>query len=573
MDVPVSKEFDDIYFSRDDGLAESRFVFLEGNGFPAAFKGKEHLVIAETGFGTGLNYLTLRALLEKHAPDLPLHFISFEKYPLSKDEIAASLAHWKDEFPNAFDELLVHYPLRIPCIHDLRLSEKHRLTLVFGDINDTLPQIGHVAVDAWFLDGFNPAKNPAMWSQTVFENMARLSAPHATFATFTAAGFVKRGLREVGFDVQKTEGFGRKRERLVGTFQGEGADIPTSPFQGKRVAIIGGGIAGCAAAYEAQIAGAKVTLFEAGDTLAGGASGNPRGMINPRFSKLKSDEADFYMEGFARTIKLARQIAKDNDIDYAETGALHLITNTDKEERFKGTCSNWGWHTDHMELVNADEASQIAGIPLEHGALYLPQSASLHPPAFCAALAKGAEIRLLAPVKNIVKAANGWSVDGEAFDIVILAGGPETSALSPVVLPETHTVRGQLSYIEVNETSLPLKCNLHYGGYISVARDGMHVVGSTFQRWLVGTEVREEDHKYIINNLEEAVPALKNVKIVGGRAALRTSAKSRFPLFGALDGGLYVSTAHGSHGLVSASVAARRMINPLEQEKRLMVKG
>lgn len=219
--APRSKEFNDVYFSVQDGLAESRYVFLKSNMLPARWLERKSFVIAETGFGTGLNFLATCALFEDtHGAMDNLHFISFEKFPLRAEQIAEYLAPWRHEFPDLLDRLVACYPLITPGFHRIEFSSGVTLTLIFDDINDAIPKLD-TSVDCWFLDGFRPATNPDMWTDTVFENMARLSGDGATFATFTAAGFVKRGLMDAGFDVQKIKGFGQKREMLVGSYQGE----------------------------------------------------------------------------------------------------------------------------------------------------------------------------------------------------------------------------------------------------------------------------------------------------------------------------------------------------------------
>lgn len=213
-----SEQFDDVYFSVQDGLAETRHVFLDGNNLPDAWYGQEHFTICETGFGTGLNFLAAVKLWQ----DTPveqrpknLYFISFEKYPLSQDYIATHLAHW-DELSHILDLLLAKYPTDLSQKkYELEIMDGVKLTLYFGDINQTIPTL-NTPIDCWFLDGFKPSSNPDMWSDTVFQNMARLSHKNSTFATFTAAGFVRRGLSAVGFDVRKVKGFGRKREMSVG---------------------------------------------------------------------------------------------------------------------------------------------------------------------------------------------------------------------------------------------------------------------------------------------------------------------------------------------------------------------
>lgn len=210
--------YDDVYFSVEDGLAETRHVFLDSNNLPAAWSGKQSFTICETGFGTGLNFFAVWDLFERTAaPEAALHFISFEKHPLSAAKIRGALSHWVDDFGDKIEAFLAQYPLAIPGFHRVQLSPRIMLTLIFGDVNDAMPDLS-ASVDCWFLDGFRPATNPDMWSEEVFANMARLSAENASYATFTAAGDVRRGLAVAGFSVEKIAGFGRKREMICGHY-------------------------------------------------------------------------------------------------------------------------------------------------------------------------------------------------------------------------------------------------------------------------------------------------------------------------------------------------------------------
>ncbi len=214
MDVPRSEMFDDVYFSAEDGLAETRHVFLDGNGLPDAWGGCDEFTICESGFGTGLNLLAVAKLWqESKGKPKKLRFISFEKYPLERAYIGAHLERWSELSSVLSVFLTVYQEGRFT------LFDGFDVELIFGDVNEKLPRLD-IDVNCWFLDGFKPSSNPDMWSEAVFSNMARLSDNGASFATFTAAGFVRRGLEAQGFGVRKVSGFGRKREMIVGSYEG-----------------------------------------------------------------------------------------------------------------------------------------------------------------------------------------------------------------------------------------------------------------------------------------------------------------------------------------------------------------
>lgn len=206
--LPVSTRFDDPYYSRENGLAESRHVFLDGNDLPTRFSTAPDFHIAELGFGTGLNVLAAVALWNTFEPSGILRITSFERYPLDVDEMTRALTPWQD-ISTLVDDLLQAWPSSRIALPNAEL------TVLPGDVNEALPAWGGSA-DAWFLDGFAPSRNPEMWTDQVLGEVGKHTNPHGTFATYTAAGFVRRGLQSAGFSVQKRRGFGRKREMLVG---------------------------------------------------------------------------------------------------------------------------------------------------------------------------------------------------------------------------------------------------------------------------------------------------------------------------------------------------------------------
>lgn len=222
---PYSGIFNDIYFSSENGLLETEHVFIHGNQLPVRWMNlaSPDFTIIETGFGTGLNFLCAAAHWLKNTPKSAiLHFISIEKFPLTAEDFAVALQHWKNLKPLA-DELISLYPQLLQS-GSIELYERRIvLTVHFADAGDAIRDI-HGKADAWFLDGFAPAKNPEMWQPALFEFMAEHSGIGSSFATFTSAGFVRRGLKAAGFQVEKQPGFGRKREMMTGIYTGLGHD-------------------------------------------------------------------------------------------------------------------------------------------------------------------------------------------------------------------------------------------------------------------------------------------------------------------------------------------------------------
>jgi len=549
-----SAQFDDIYFSPDDGLAETIHVFLQGNNLPDAWAGRERFVIAETGFGTGLNFLAAWDLFEKTAgAEQSLHYVSFEKYPLQWAEIEPALAPWAEIFGPKLHRMRDVYPLRVPGYHRIVINARVTLTLIFDDVNDAIPDLDiPCGVDAWFLDGFAPAKNPDMWSEILFSHMARLSAPDARVATFTAAGFVKRGLRDAGFTVSKARGYGRKRDMLVGQIVKEDATSPAAP---QRIAIIGAGLAGTAAAYVLKQAGLTPTIFEAGNDIATGASGNDTGLFNPRFSAHRNADSDFFTAAFAQIVRIVRAAP---DIDYNPCGSLHLIVDEEKDKQLQGTLKNWHWPEEHMRLVSAAEASTLAGVSVKQSALYLPDAGTLSPRALCHYYAQGVDVRLNHPVNDV-------DALRKDYDAVIVACGVAAKDFDGLEWLPLSTVRGQITQIEPTEVTRQIKTNLCYGGYIAPARGNIQTLGATFQQWQIDTDVKDEDHQQNIDHLQKILPG-PAPHVTGGRTSLRTSSQDRLPVIGKIKDSVYVSTAHGSHGIISSLTAAYVLLD-------LMVNG
>ncbi|NCC20909.1 MAG: FAD-dependent oxidoreductase [Alphaproteobacteria bacterium] len=586
--APRSEIFDDIYFSPEDGVAESRYVFLEGNGLPGAWRGRARFTICETGFGTGLNFLLAADLFGRTANGQRLDYRSFEKYPLTADDIGLFLMPLTQPSPNRGEggarcaegagsmlaKLVKKYPLRIPGFHPLEFGPV-RLVLMFDDVNKALPELD-ASVDAWFLDGFAPSKNPDMWSETLFKEMARLSGPGASFATFTAAGVVKRGLAAAGFHIERIKGFGQKKHMLKGTLispfpSGEGRGEGTPQVQ--KIAIVGAGLAGTACAWLLRKHGVKSVIFEASQDVAGGASGNATGIFNPRFSQGRTAESEFYSSAYALAIRTMQELSETNDIGYRRLGSLHLVNSPEKQKRFRSVAESWGWHSDHMRYVDSDEASRVAHVKVPHEALYLPDSGSVSPASMCAAYADGIDVKLGVQlmVGDIERVGENWRVLGEEYDAIILACGEGAKWFRETSWLPVHTVRGQIIQVEDSGFADDLVCNICYGGYISPGESGVHTLGSTFQKWLTTTDIREEDNDEIIARFTGALPRAEDVNVTptAARAGLRTASQDHFPIAGSVPDltswklgqdkdvpNLYLTTAHGSHGIVSSIAAA-----------------
>ncbi|TAJ64275.1 tRNA (5-methylaminomethyl-2-thiouridine)(34)-methyltransferase MnmD, partial [Brevundimonas sp.] len=293
--APRSGRFDDVYFSREDGLAETRAVFLAGCGLPGGWAGRERFTVAELGFGTGLNIAALLDLWRREgSPGGRLHLFSIEGFPLAREEAARALSAWP-ELAEAAEALLAVWPEPRPGFHRLDLPAFNAvLDLAVGEVDRALAQWTGRA-DAWFLDGFAPSSNPAMWSDAVMDAIAARSAPGARVATFTVAGSVRRALGERGFEVAKRPGHGRKRERLEAWLPAAADEAAAVPS----VAVVGAGIAGAALARAFADTGLRATVIEA-DRPGAGASGFPAALVTPRLDAGDSGIAALFAQALER---------------------------------------------------------------------------------------------------------------------------------------------------------------------------------------------------------------------------------------------------------------------------------
>lgn len=567
----ISDIYDDIYFSTHDGIAETQHVFFEGNGLINQWpENTPNIVIAETGFGTGLNFLLTWQLFKQQAkPGQTLDFISFEKHPLTADDIKKTLHHWNESLDHTIEPLCQKLPLRIEGIHPINIAPNMRLILVYGDINQTITNID-ADVDYWFLDGFTPSKNPDMWTQTVFDNMARLSHRGTKLATFTAASHVRKGLTDAGFDVERKKGFAHKRHMLCGQMN-NGDNKQPAKAPGKTI-IIGGGIAGMCMHARLNAAGIENYVYEA-NTIASGASGNAIAMLNPKLTAKRTPHSDYYSSAYALALNHYRVLHDSYDIQYKQCGTLHLQTDADKTRRFNGYCTALGWHKDHIQRIDKHDASTQTHQSIETSALYYPDAAIASPKQACEAqrsshVFENKKISKILYINDMWFLFNHNDEEIDSAETLILTAGYEAASLLPSNAPPLSAVRGQVTHIQ---TDRPTHSNICYGGYVTPPdKKGTVMMGASFQPWDDDPSVRDSDHAENTEKLSVHLPDLaQSTTIIGGWTGFRTSSKDRFPIIGPVVGGdhpnLYLNTAHGSHGMISAPYAAEIIVSMITE--------
>jgi len=541
---PRSGRFGDVYFSRDDGLAETRAVFLEGCGLPDAWMGRDHFTAAELGFGTGLNIAALLDLWRRTRPEGGrLHIFSIEGFPLTAAEAARALGAWP-ELAEATEALIANWPAATPGFHRVDLPGFDAvLDLAVGDAAWALEQWSGAA-DAWFLDGFSPALNPGMWSPEVMALIAERSAPGARLATFTVAGAVRRGLAGQGFIVEKRPGHGRKRERLE-------AHLPSAfePSPPPRVAVIGAGIAGASVVRALKAQGVRAVVFE-GERPGAGGSGFPAALVTPRLDAGDHGIAALHAQALERAAHLYASIPD------AVTGhsVLQLPQAPRDAARFEKIARQPIWNDEDMAVLDEGAASAVAGEATGQGGLLMKGAFALRPAAVLSNWLSDAEMRS-ERVTRLERADGRWRLIGEAdvvlgeVDAVVLAAGWGSAALLEGFdqTPRLSPVRGQADWIDGDATVHPMA----WGGYAVPTGQGV-LFGATHDRGDTDATPREDDSARNLATLEARLPELaKRIAAAGpvqNRAAVRATTPDRLPVAGALDDGLYVLGGLGSRG-------------------------
>lgn len=570
--TPVARDFDDPYFSRQDGLAESGYVFLQGNELPARFaalRDGERFAIGETGFGTGLNLLLAAGLFLDQAPaGARLDLFSVEKHPLTQADLTQALSHWP-ALAGMAKTLLDQYPPPCPGFHRLWLAPNIALTLMFGDATALWTQCS-ARIDAWFLDGFAPARNPDMWQPSLFEALARHSQPGATLATFTAAGFVRRGLAEAGFVMRKIDGFGHKRHMLAGRFGGDLAAQTQQQNRG-RALIAGAGLAGSTTARALAQRGWQVTVLDPLG-IAKGASGNLAGVVYSTPSAHLTAQNRFYQNSYLHALRWLHRHdfprTRLQQGDGALNGVIQHYVSEKQRDKIQQASAAGVWPSETLEA--GEQQAEL------HGGGYL------NPPAWCAHLLDHQAITVRKA--GIIQIASGAPAtvtldDGQRLqaDAVIIATAGAARALlidgaTPDWLP-LKQIRGQVSYCQATTASTAWQQARCHGGYLTPRLgNGLHCVGATFDLHHDDADARDGDDQANLAQLRTFLPeqwqALggDHIEVVDRRVAFRCQSSDFLPLAGAFPDsrsvslsplpGLWLNIAHGSRGITGTPLCA-----------------
>jgi len=617
---PFSPLFGDLYFNTDQGIEESRYVFVEGNQLIDRWSvyQDDKFCIAETGFGTGLNFLLTCLLFDNFLNDNPnaklkrLFFSSFEKYPLNKDDLQAALQKWPT-LSSYVQPLLDQYPLPLVGCHRLHFNNI-TLDLWFGDVQATLPTLyiqQQGLFDCWYLDGFAPSKNPDMWNEELFRLIAKSCKKNATLATFTAAGFVKRGLQSAGFTIKKRKGYGKKREMLIGHIEQQLVTINYAQHQrgcksnqNKEVAIIGGGISSACLTLALLKRGYEVTLYCKDTELGCGASGNQQGALYPLLNKQHDALSQLFANSFLYARHYVQSINQTDPFDFDFSGLLQLYYDTAAGKKLDKIVQA-DLPTTLVKIVSAEETDNLAGLEIGQQALLYSLAGWLSPKQMVDAIFTKAQrtgrltIKLNHCLTNFEQKDSRWLCEFNEYktdhDLLILTTAMHSLNFEQCKALPLSAARGQVSHIESNEQLQNLKITLCHEGYLTPINNGRHCMGATFKRHTMDETFSALEQIENKNKLEKCIHNKNWVEKIEtshqhANVGIRCTTRDHFPYMGSVPdyqkckllyqnaqktmpkdnapfhNNLYILTGLGSRGLNTAPLLAETLASQINGE-------
>jgi len=550
--TPFSEAYGDVYHSAAGGPAQAEHVFLEGNSLPERWARRERFVILETGFGFGLNFLvTWRAWRRDPARCARLHFVAVEKHPFSLQDLR-SLHERYPELGREAAELHSVWPMLVPGGHRAELEGgKVVLTLFFADIK--IARDLRLSADAFYLDGFAPAKNPDMWSPQLLRSLSRLAAPGATAATWSVASSVRSALEATGFSVDKRAGFGHKREMLVATNLRPARAAPSA--RTRKAVVVGAGVAGAAVCERLCARGWEVELYERHAEPAQEASGNHAGTFHPIVTPDDSVFARLTRTAFLTSLSSFRKLPR---LRWDPCGALQLARDEKEEASQRASIAALGLPPEYAQYVTREEASQHAGVTVAAPGLWFPEGGWIQPRSLVQAQLAACGERL----KTYFGKTLASMPDVPA---VVLANSFEAPKLHDVPHLRMRRVRGQVSHVAADAIEAPHVVLLR-GGMILPPVGGICVIGATFDIDDNDPAPRAQSDEGNLERLGRILSLPEKPPILASRVAFRAVTPDRLPVVGKLGEGVYGAFAYGSRGLIWAALAAELIASELEGE-------
>ena len=595
--VPYSTHYQDVYHPRAGAFVQARHVFLGGNELPARWQGRSRFVVLETGFGLGNNFLaTWQSWRDDAARCERLVFISVEQQPFTADDMRR--AHAQSPVPALACALVEAWPPLTHNLHTLDFDNSRvRLLLALGDVHSWLPELV-AQVDAFYLDGFAPARNAEMWEPQIAKALARLAAPGATLATWTSATPVRDGLRAAGFEVREARGTGGKRDITVGRYAPQ--FVPrTAPSRTLRnvtsqhALIVGAGLAGSATALALAQQGWSSTVYDRRDTPASETSGNPAGLFHGIVNAQDGVHARFNR---AAALMARETIGRALRDDPTLAGAVSGLLRLDEAEAgtLREVIARLGLPPDYVQAMTSADASRLSGVPLRQSAWFYPGGGWVDPAALaCHWLAQAAPLARFqgaASVASVRRNGEAWQLldaEGRVFDeaeTVVLANAADALRLLGAPAWPIDTVRGQVTHFPRDLAPGLVLPHLPVAGagYVMPEVRGSALFGATSQPGDTDPSVRPADHATNLAAVQRLLgsdffaPPLALDRL-HGRVGWRTVAQDRLPVIGAVPApidqqgrldqprfvqrlsGLFVFTALGSRGITWTTLGARTL--------------
>jgi tRNA 5-methylaminomethyl-2-thiouridine biosynthesis bifunctional protein len=577
--TPRSLAYDDVYHPRSGALAQARHVFLEGGALAARWRGRARFAILETGFGLGNNFLaTWSAWRADPARCARLHYLAIEQSP-PNSAMLASVDRDPSLAPLAAT-LAQHWPPLTCNMHRLAFDDGGlELLLAFGGVELWLPQ-WVAEVDAFFLDGFAPARNPAMWDARLFKAMARLAAPGASVSTWSAARVVRDGLRSAGFEVAKAAGSGGKRDitraRFAPRFVPKGSPLRRAiagdaGAAAARVVIVGAGLAGCALARALAARGADSLVLERHGALACEGSGNPAGLFHGVVHRGDGRHARFHRAAALAASTSVREAIERHGVPGRIGGLLRLESHL-APGAMHAVIEAQALPADYVEALTAEQASRLAGVRLASPAWHYPRGGWVEPRALARAwlddAAPHAALRLDVGATSLHRVDDEWLLcDGDGATlarapvVVLCNGDGAMSGISPWPLERR---RGQLSAIDLGDSVSAPTLPIAGAGYVLPPIDGRLWFGASGDT-SDERALRSQDHAANLARLAALLglptplaPAL--LESLEGRVAFRWSAGDRLPIVGAVPASAAERIAAGFVAAPSARLDQARFV-------------
>jgi len=612
---PFSEQYDDIYYSSGGAMGEFEHVFFKGNDLHQRWQNnasqqKYAFTIGELGFGSGTNFiLTARAWLaflnkqilnQQALNEQPkdeigsarLSYIAFEKNPLSPADIR-TISKDFPELQMLFDEMLSVYPLPVSGVHSRLIFDGHiQLLFVFSDAQQALADENY-KIDAWYMDGFTPSKNPDLWSESLCLKMADNSSSASTVATYSAAGSVKRNLQAAGFVVKKVAGHGKKREMITATLSSYGAshgsphgmsqneqtlnadkqffsDRPWFSYQRlhetsdvkKQIAIIGTGIAGLSAAWSFYQRGWAVTFLDQSDEVGSGASGNPAGLVMPKLSADNSVDMEFYNTAFVLSVNCLANLQEGVQVGTHKQSSENFWHSCGCYQKIKTTraekiIESETFSDDYLQLVNEKDLPDFLQISADDSMIFFKHAGVVEAKKLCLLLkqkllkvhaGKPAVKFVVSDVSSLNYDNGEWSLVNAKNEIihrspvVVVANGAGANDLNITKSLPLESVRGQVSEISVSEKSCVMQHAVNGEGYVTPAINGFHHIGASYHIGDNEGECRLSDQHENIEKIQALTGELfesKEGSVTGeeklsGRVSFRMSSQDRVPVIGAM---------------------------------------